>query len=323
MNHLPPRQPRKRPRWQKDPKSARLLDRAGAFLLGFGAFAVIQAIVRPPAESPSTQTRSPQTAEEQPSGWYSPPAPEAQTQARVQTPQPLATVDVSEATICVQGTLPNGTEVCASGVSIDPQLVGIDPGEGSVVVTNFHVILNTGNEPPVRLGNDGDWYSSEILKRSPDMDLALLYVPDVRLPVAALAEASPEGQIPVRAIGFPNNQPLTVRDSTLLGKIQECLAVAPCLALQSGTITHGNSGGPLEADGVVIGINQGETIREIAIPIEQVHYFLSDAVEDSDIVPPQYQRAMPPPGMPPMYPAPRRPLPPPPYGGYPPPRRWR
>jgi S1-C subfamily serine protease len=329
MSH-PQHRPNKRPKWRKDPRSSfrshEMLDRIGTFLLGFGMFAVIQAVMRPPAETP-TSNPSFQPTEEHPSGWYSPPAPSEQTQVRASSQQ--EPVDVADATVCVKGTLPNGTEVCASGVSIDPQLAGIDADEGSVVVTNFHVVLNTGNEPPIQLGGEGAWYASKVLKRSPDMDLALLYVPDAQLPVATLAETSPENQMPVRAIGFPNNQPLTIRDSTLLGKIQECLAMAPCLALQQGTITHGNSGGPLEADGKVIGINQGETIQEIAIPVEQVHHFLSDEVEDSDFVPPQY-RGMPP-GMPPggprgMPPGMRgRGVPfPPPYGGYPrPPVRWR
>lgn len=188
---------------------------------------------------------------------------------------------VVDATVCVKGVLPDGTEVCASGVSIDPELVGIDPKRGSVVVTNYHVVVQAGENPPILLGGRGDEFDSELIDQAPGMDLALLLVPDVKLPIATLAETSPAEGTPVQAIGFPNNQPLTIRDSILLGRTYTCLALPPCLAIQQGTITHGNSGGPLEANGEIVGITQGETTEEIAIPIEQVHQFLAGDIPAS------------------------------------------
>jgi S1-C subfamily serine protease len=164
---------------------------------------------------------------------------------------------------------------CASGVSIDPKLVGRDVAQGAVVLTNYHVIAGMGNRPPLQLGGKGEIYRAEILRRSPQYDLALLWVPQVQFPIATLASASPAKGAIVRAIGFPNNQPLTVKDSLLLGKTRTCLAIAPCLALRQGTITFGNSGGPLEADGQIVGINQGEIADEIAIPVEQIREFLA------------------------------------------------
>jgi hypothetical protein len=226
--------------------------------------------------------------------------------------------DVRSATVCVVGFIPNGGEVCASGVSIDPELAGIDAAEGSVVLTNYHVVANTGDRPPVKLGGIGQQYEAEVINRSPEMDLALLFVPGVRFPVAALADVSPAGGTPVRAIGFPRNSALTTKDSTLLGFTQNCLAIAPCLAIKQNTITHGNSGGPLEADGRVIGITQGETTEEIAIPVEQVRQFLSGEIPVNPVAPrfePGY-----PPG--PPGPPPRR-IAPPPYGAPPPPGWWR
>lgn len=223
--------------------------------------------------------------------------------------------EVADATVCVRGVMPNGEQVCASGVSIDPELAGVDPQEGAVIVTNFHVVINTGDRPPILLGGKGEVYTSEVIRQSPEMDLALLFVRQVQLPIAVLAEVSPEQGTAVRAIGFPNNSPLTVRDSRLLGMTEDCLAIAPCLAIQQGTITHGNSGGPLEADGQVIGITQGETLEEIAIPVEQVHQFLLGQT------PPASRRS---PRFDPGYPNPmRRPQGgyPPPYGG-PPPYGW-
>lgn len=198
--------------------------------------------------------------------------------------------DVADATVCVKTFGPNGGEACASGVSIDPQWVGLDPQQGSVVLTNFHVVAEPIAGLPVQLGGKGTVFNSELIKQSPETDLALLFVPDAKFPVAALAEASPEAGIAVRAIGFPNNQPLTIKNSTLLGKTQNCLALSPCLAMRQGTITHGNSGGPLEADGKVIGITEGETSEEIAIPIEQVHQFLSGQRPTSTELPSRFER---------------------------------
>lgn len=239
---------------------------------------------------------------------------------------------VANATVCVRGTLPDGTKVCASGVSIDPEIAGIDPDDGSVIITNFHVVAEAGENPPIRLANGDQWYDSEVIRRSPEMDLALLLVPDASFPTAPLAETSPDEETDVRAIGFPNNQPLTITDSRLLGKINTCLAISPCLAMEQGTITNGNSGGPLEADGQVIGINQGETTDEIAIPVEQVHQFLAGDIPDFANLPPQYDPGFPPGAYPfpppPMrhgFPPPGRrlmPYPPPPMGG-PPPGVWQ
>jgi S1-C subfamily serine protease len=188
---------------------------------------------------------------------------------------------VAESTVCVKTFVPSG-EACASGVSIDPQLVGMDPTQGSVVLTNFHVVAAPIDGLPVQLGGKGDRFNSRLIKQSPELDLALLFVPNAQFPIAALAESSPEPGTAVRAIGFPNNRPLTIKNSTLLGQTQNCLAVSPCLAIQQGTITNGNSGGPLEADEEVIGITQGETTDEIAIPVEQVQQFLSGQVPSID-----------------------------------------
>lgn len=190
-------------------------------------------------------------------------------------PNPSPQVEVSSATVCVKTPMGPNRQACASGVSIDPALVGVDPSEGSVVITNYHVISDMGERPPLQLGGSGQVFNAEILRQSPEFDLALLLVPKASFPIARLAEASPGEGTRVRAIGFPNNQPLTINDSSLLGKTQNCLAVSPCLALQQGTITFGNSGGPLEADGEVIGITQGEIVDEIAIPVEQVRQFLA------------------------------------------------
>lgn len=210
---------------------------------------------------------------------------------------------VALATVCVKTRMGQGQQACASGVSIDPQLAGVDPSKGAVVLTNYHVIVGMGNRPPLQLAGRGEVYNAEILRQSPEFDLALLLVPKADFPTAPLAETSPAQGTAVRAIGFPNNQPLTVKDSSLLGKTQSCLAVAPCLALQQGTITFGNSGGPLEANGKVVGITQGEIVDEIAIPVEQIRQFLSGETPPASQSP-QGEPGFPPMGEPPYFPHP-------------------
>ncbi len=182
--------------------------------------------------------------------------------------------DVSGATVCVKTPKGWGEQACASGVSIDPALVGIDPAQGAVVLTNYHVVADT-NRPPLQLNGRGEMFTGQIIRSSPEFDLAVLLVPGAKFPIATLAQVSPAQGTAVRAIGFPNDQPLTVKNSSLLGTTQNCLAVAPCLTLQQGTITFGNSGGPLEANGQVIGITQGEIEDELAIPVEQIRQFLA------------------------------------------------
>ncbi|GAB4372272.1 MAG: hypothetical protein Kow00121_14470 [Elainellaceae cyanobacterium] len=310
---------------------------AGRLVLGFGLMAVALAwvIPKPSALEATTETQ---------------PAPDSPEFSKFDIQNPIQNLaetieqasnqasyvsEVADATVCVKGIMPDGTGLCASGVSIDPELAGIEPGEGAVIVTNYHVVANTGDRPPVQLKGEGETFNAQVIEQSPAMDLALLLVPGKEFPIAELAETAPTEQIAVRAIGFPNNGALTVKESRLLGLIQECLAIAPCLAIQQNTITHGNSGGPLEADGKVIGINQGETIQEIAIPVEQVHQFLAGEIPDPGSVSPYgggypgsypggpgggypggpYPGGYPPPAVP------RGAMPfPPPGGGYPPPR---
>ncbi len=230
------------------------------------------------------------------------------------TQQSAPIVQVEDATICVKTSGPNGQEACASGVSIDPQLAGIEPEQGSIVLTNYHVVSDS-NRPSLQLGGKGEIFSAEVIRQSPEFDLAVLLVRKAQFPVAALAESSPSQGTAVRAIGFPNNQPLTIKDSRLLGQTQLCLAIAPCLALAQGTITYGNSGGPLEANGQVIGITQGELRDEVAIPVEQIRQFLAGQTptRSSNPFPNQYPNQFQDPSAP-EFPSQRRMRNMPPYG---------
>lgn len=320
MRYPPSRPPhRRKPFYTPSPEQfSSLLRNVAVLLFGVGIGAIGLDWLTPNSDSPSnTPTSAPASPNSSRYSDFDNPDRSTRNPMPQQSPAQVAEDEVADATVCVRGVMPDGEQVCASGVSIDPELAGVDPEEGAVVVTNFHVVANTGDRPPILLGGKGEAYTSEVIRQSPEMDLALLFVRQVQLPFAALAETSPDEGTAVRAIGFPNNSPLTVRDSRLLGMTDNCLAIAPCLAIQQGTITHGNSGGPLEANGQVIGITQGETLEEIAIPVEQVRQFLEGQIPRASNQSPQFDRGYPNPMM-------RRPpggYPPPPYGG-PPPYGW-
>lgn len=320
MRYSSSRPPRRRSVYTVPPsnRAATWLSYLGVLLFGAGITAIGLEWTRPRPELSYNSPLPPAQVERNRTVSQTPAERDTSAIERSAARRTTNSADVRSATICVVGFVPRGGEVCASGVSIDPALAGIAAAEGSVVITNYHVIANTGSQPSVKLGGEGEQYDAEVISQSPEMDLALLFVRGVSFPAADLADASPAGGTPVRAIGFPQNRPLTTKDSTLLGFTQNCLAIAPCLAIKQGTITHGNSGGPLEANGKVIGITQGETTEEIAIPVEQVRQFLAGEIPLSP-VPPQFEPGYPPrpSGLPP------RRLVPPPFGAPPPPGWWR
>lgn len=83
---------------------------------------------------------------------------------------------VALATVCVKIRMGQGEEACASGVSIDPQLIEIDPIKGAVVLTNYEVIIDMGNRPPLQLAGKGEVYNAEIIRQSPEFDSKMSFI---------------------------------------------------------------------------------------------------------------------------------------------------
>lgn len=181
---------------------------------------------------------------------------------------------VYKAVVCVSPEFAPG---CASGTSIDPALAGIDPSQGAVVLSNAHV---TVGQPRVETP-DGTPLEAQLIRESRQLDLSLVFLPGQQLPIAPLAppDYEPEPGTPAWAIGFPvtaNRKLVISPDSVVLGMMETCLATPPCIAIEDGTITNGNSGGALVADGMLIGVTEGETIEELAIPPVHIHTFLEE-----------------------------------------------
>jgi serine protease Do len=130
-------------------------------------------------------------------------------------------------------------------------------GEPSLVLTNNHVL--NGQEPRVVL-SDGREFSSEVVLRDAEIDLALLRIETEGLPAVRLAgpEALQVGQL-VFAVGHPWGQRNFVT-AGVLSAISEAETRGPRGKVQvlrsDAALAPGNSGGPLvNARGEVIGIN--------------------------------------------------------------------
>jgi S1-C subfamily serine protease len=161
--------------------------------------------------------------------------------------------------------------------------VGMETGSGFVVapgrvVTNHHVIQGADQAVEVETfviperDAGGQSVRAQVTQTWTDADLALLNAPGLASPPLTIAQALPDKEATVRAIGYPGvtdevrNLPL----SEIL-KPQETYVTAGSIALFSATapggaristifhtaaINPGNSGGPLiDACGRVVGVN--------------------------------------------------------------------
>ena len=135
---------------------------------------------------------------------------------------------------------------------------GVIWGDGGLVMTNEHVVARSPGKVEVTL-RDGRRFETEVIKRSRELDLALLRLRDAPedLPVAPVGDSDalragalvyaighPWGRLGAVAAGVVSGAPEGVRGSRERYVVSD-LALAP-----------GNSGGPLlNARGEVVGIN--------------------------------------------------------------------
>ncbi|HEU0295749.1 MAG TPA: trypsin-like peptidase domain-containing protein [Anaerolineales bacterium] len=132
---------------------------------------------------------------------------------------------------------------------------GIVWAEDGLILTNNHVV---GRQTPiVVLQNDGE-YSSRLLARDPDVDLALLSIEATRLTPLRAASASPRVGELVFAFGHPWGQRNTVTRGIVsaLAFAQNRRGDTLPIVRSDVPLAPGNSGGPLvNAYGEVVGIN--------------------------------------------------------------------
>ena len=127
------------------------------------------------------------------------------------------------------------------------------------VVTNAHVVAGS-NQVTVQVGGTGARLRARVVSYDPDMDLAVLAVPDLRSPALTMASTVKDGD-PTVVAGFPLDGPYTLEAATVRGSIMARgeniygtdTVVREILSLR-GTVRPGNSGGPLlTTDGKVAG----------------------------------------------------------------------
>jgi S1-C subfamily serine protease len=170
-----------------------------------------------------------------------------------------------------------------SGVSIDPALVGMTKEQGAVVLTCAHVI--NSDQMRITTRDDKPVAGVQILDVNKELDIAVLTTTEP-LPIAPLADKNPPRGTPIWVVGWPitadQGQRMTISpDSVVLGMTNITLQTregqlgsSPYLALHEGTATEGNSGGPVVGNNQVVGLLEGVSIEEVAIPIETVHKYL-------------------------------------------------
>ena len=127
------------------------------------------------------------------------------------------------------------------------------------VATNAHVVAGS-NQVTVQVGGSGARLQARVVSYDPDMDLAVLAVPDLHAPALTMASAVKDGD-PTVVAGFPLDGPYTLEAATVRGSIMARgeniygtdTVVREILSLR-GTVRPGNSGGPLlTTDGKVAG----------------------------------------------------------------------
>ncbi len=126
------------------------------------------------------------------------------------------------------------------------------------VMTNAHVVAGV-DRPTVRVGAAS--YPAAIVYYDPNVDVAVLSVPD--LPAPALAIGDPlESTAPAAVLGYPENGPYDVRPA----RIRDTQTLRSANIYGEGTVyrdtysvyalvRQGNSGGPLvDRQGRVVGV---------------------------------------------------------------------
>lgn len=126
------------------------------------------------------------------------------------------------------------------------------------VMTNAHVVAGV-SEPVVQLGDDD--LAAEVVYYDPDVDVAVLSVPELQAPALQFDDQAESGDN-VAVLGYPENgpydvQPARVRDEQLLRSPNiygEDTVMRDTYSI-FGLVRQGNSGGPLvNRRGVVIGV---------------------------------------------------------------------
>jgi S1-C subfamily serine protease len=127
------------------------------------------------------------------------------------------------------------------------------------VMTNAHVVAGTDN---VSVESGGSRHPGRVVVYDAEKDLAVIYVPDLKVPALSFAPAPAKTGDDAIVLGFPLDGPFDaqsarVRDIGLIRgpDIYERRTVTRDIYTIRGLVRSGNSGGPLlDEDGAVLGV---------------------------------------------------------------------
>ena len=168
---------------------------------------------------------------------------------RPDDPQARAIAAVAEASTVRVSAGTCGLESSGTGFVAGP----------SYVVTNAHVIAGAGT---IRVAGSSGTHDATAVLFDPELDVAVLFVPDLRAPVLTLAREDPERGAFAAVLGYPNGGPLRIVPAAVAGEYRatgrdiygEERVRRDILEIHAD-IERGNSGGPLMlADGTVGGV---------------------------------------------------------------------
>ncbi|MFJ8019620.1 MarP family serine protease [Streptomyces sp. NPDC096311] len=122
------------------------------------------------------------------------------------------------------------------------------------VMTNAHVVAGIDN-PTVRVGGVGRAYSARVVFFDPRKDVAVLYVPDLKVPLLRFDDSAKRGDSAVVA-GYPQDGGLDLQAATVASRINargqniysSSMVTREIYSIRS-TVRPGNSGGPLLTTG--------------------------------------------------------------------------
>lgn len=179
-------------------------------------------------------------------------------------PEPIAGVDAPALSSVRAAAVRSAGRSVVKVLGEAPACQRVLEGSGFVVapqrvMTNAHVLA--GVTELVVVTQDDERLSGEVIYFDPEVDVAVIAVPDLRLPVLSFSDAAKPG-LPAAALGYPRNgpyraEPVRVRaERSLLGEdIYGERSVNRDIVSVRGRIQPGNSGGPVVAeDGGVIGM---------------------------------------------------------------------
>lgn len=148
------------------------------------------------------------------------------------------------------------------------------------VMTNAHVVAGV-TEPTVRIGGVGERYRATVVYFDPDIDVAVLRVPDLNAPTLDFTDEAKRGDAAVVA-GYPENGGLDLRAATVAGSssargqdIYGSDVVTRDIHPLRGNVRPGNSGGPLltprgDVYGVIFARSVSNPETGYALTAEQV-----------------------------------------------------